>query len=408
MRSINSIGKIRKYSCKYAEICELVMKSDGINFVYGEYVEGSGLIVLCMCLEALGFVMFDESHSVFVSKNNKMSFCSERDEKKEIRSDFAGSDDGHSPRYVFLNRDTTVNQFTTMMELLNSKENCNGSFIKVIISSRVGRDGINLSNVQNIHLVAPEWNQSTMYQAISRGIRVSSHYDLLQLRDKVQVRIYRHVAVPLKGKSIDQIMYAISKDKDVKIKRIMRFMKQCAVGCRITKNRNIRPGTDESSECDYLSCKYDCVCEKSLVPRDRNFILTYNEDCIKKFQWDILMNIYRNNTISLEEIYLQFPQMSKFEIIYYLEKILTSKTLFLDKYGYVSYICNYQRLIYLNRFLNKDEKMNSTLYSNSIICISKNKLTIPSVEHTVDNEQYFKMSITEVFRNLKKIPQNPS
>ena len=67
-----------------------------------------------------------------------------------------------------------------MMELMNSYENRFGEYIKVIISSRTGRDGINLSNITQEHLTGSEWTPSANYQALSRGIRATSHVDLLR------------------------------------------------------------------------------------------------------------------------------------------------------------------------------------------------------------------------------------
>src|SRR5690606_17338102 len=85
---------------------------------------------------------------------------------------------------------------------------------------------------------------------------------------RIDVRIYRHAAIPLLSvvpegvevTSIDLQMYRISEYKDRRIKRVMRIMKQCAIGCQIHYRRNVRDtDVDGSAACDYDVCRYPCV-----------------------------------------------------------------------------------------------------------------------------------------------------
>lgn len=83
--------------------------------------------------------------------------------RKQIRYDMRGKD---VLRYAFLTNETS-SQYPGTMELMNSRENAEGHYLKVLVASRIARDGINVKNVQNIHLVGSEWNQSGIFQAMS-------------------------------------------------------------------------------------------------------------------------------------------------------------------------------------------------------------------------------------------------
>lgn len=65
-----------------------------------------------------------------------------------------------------------------LLQEFNRPANLNGDFIKVVIISEVGSEGINLKNVRNVHIVEPLANESEMIQVIGRGVRQNSHKDL--------------------------------------------------------------------------------------------------------------------------------------------------------------------------------------------------------------------------------------
>lgn len=67
-------------------------------------------------------------------------------------------------------------------DVFNSPKNWDGSIIKVIIFSRIGRDGIDVKHVLQTHIVIPEWRIPGLIQAQHRGIRNNSHKDLIHHR----------------------------------------------------------------------------------------------------------------------------------------------------------------------------------------------------------------------------------
>jgi len=137
------------------------MNESGNVFVYSEYVE-TGIIVLALCLEAQGCERFRETSSIFVgtSANSAKPFCSgakATSKNRRVRTDIKSRKEGAPIKYCVLGKDTTESEFAVMMETMNSYENRHGDYIKIFISSRVGRDGINVHNVLQIHLLGPYW-----------------------------------------------------------------------------------------------------------------------------------------------------------------------------------------------------------------------------------------------------------
>lgn len=171
--------------------------------------------------------------------------------------------EGAPYRYAILTREIVETSFNNIIRLMNCEANMESEYIKILISSRVGRDGINVNNVQQIHLIGLEWNQSSIYQAISRGVRVTSHNNLIEKyrAGNVTVNIFQHAGVPSDEElgCVDNEMYALSMEKDREIRRVLNMMKRCAVGCKIFYERNMAAkDLDYSQECDYNLCQYSC------------------------------------------------------------------------------------------------------------------------------------------------------
>jgi hypothetical protein len=381
---LENLEYIRMLSCKYAEIVRLVMNEPGNCFVYGEFIQGSGAIVLGLCLEGMGFVRYNETTSMFMGVGGETvkPYCpgstdiadnttTMREARiattRRIRPNILSRQDGAPFRYALLTRDTSDAKFHSMMEAMNSYENRHGDYIKVLISSRVGRDAINVNNVLQIHLIGSEWNQSSIYQALSRGLRATSHEDLIREereriiaeepgRDpntaRIPVKIYKHAAVALDddASSIDLQMYRMAEFKDRGIKRLMRIMKQCAIGCQIHYNRNVRPtDVDGSPTCDYDVCQYQCV---DPPPQERDFStfdVLYAGEIVTEAVREI-ENVYRQrNALTLEGISALLPHYRRKYLIMALERLITNKTPLIDRFGYTTYLREDKGSFYLDR-----------------------------------------------------------
>lgn len=494
---LENLENMRILSCKYAEIVRLVMNNPGNAFVYGEYVSGSGTIVLGLCFQGMGFERYNENTSIFSSTKGETvkSYCSPerasvndamRTVKNNIYPYGARRPDGKIQpyRYALLTKDTSKSnaKFDSMMETMNSYENRNGDYIKVLISSRVGRDGINVNNVLQIHLIGSEWNQSSMYQALSRGIRATSHSDLIKdkreeiLREtalldeqisilenerednpdaelmlselierknilgdpddvNIKVKIYKHAALSLSDRqnaiskyfidamknfeqnpndaglkniyeyyeslyknperikgntkeeqnflqldnskfSIDLRMYWKSEEKDRKIKRVLRIMKKCAIGCQIHRQRNIVKAEDYTPICDYDTCEYQCV---DPIPDYRDYstydVLYYGN--IINDAVDTVATIFcQRNALTLREIFSYASTFREKYILMALEKIITEKIPLTDRFGYRTYLREDDGTFYLDRNypVGIPPSYSMSLYTNGLIAVQKQNL----------------------------------
>jgi hypothetical protein len=291
---VNSINKIKKLSILYGNIVDKAMKSTGICFIYNELLFGSGAIALAMCFEAMGFERFSESTSVFQdvkSQYRLQSYCSGTDSKTRTLKY------SKKLRYAMITSETSDTKIEKLKELLNSVENKHGDYIKILIGSEVTRDGINLSNVQDVFLPSM-WTPAGMYQAEQRAIRAVSHVNLVEDGKRVKVKIHRMGCYAIddvnKIHSVDLDMYAIAEKKDRDIAIVRRKVKQISVDGIIQYDRNSQEPSslNYTSLCDYDVCKYKTVNEVNKnEPVDyNNALLFYSEDVMKKCH-EVIQNI---------------------------------------------------------------------------------------------------------------------
>lgn len=252
----NTFRNLSQLSCKFTDYIQREMKRSemerpGNSFCYLELVEGSGVVLLGLILEKLGFENFKSNDPTIIdSRRNK------------VRENFP-----KKKRFALLTGKT--NNLRNTLKVFNHPDNMDGNYIQMIIASEMARDGINLHNVVRGYIMAPGWHESGMHQALSRFIRATSHEDLknrhlLEKGSKttnyrVGVDIYRMAAIKPgevletdKEFSIDLKNYISAERKDINNKRILRYMKQCAFDAYLNYDRNVRESDVAfSKETDY-------------------------------------------------------------------------------------------------------------------------------------------------------------
>lgn len=415
------IKNISKYSAKIAKALSEIVSEDGNVFVFDELVQGSGLLFFGACLEAIGFERFEETSSVFLGEGDSIkSYCTTVDVKKRIRSDFKSVQNRAPYRYALLTEET-VDQSEPMFELLNSNDNIQGDYLKVLLCARVGREGINVSNVKQIHLLSSSWNQSNNKQAEARGLRATSHVGILQYlknqgvditKNKFRVNIYNHVALgsnfqkPKKGEkiSLDQVTipntnrffvdvekFLRSEEKDISIREVMRKLKQISLTCNIHYQRNVRKtDIDGSPTCDYQQCAYHCFQEpeKNSEIFEGDYLLLYSEEQKNLAIEDIKEHFRYHNRSTFEEI-SQNSIISPVFISLALEKIVLEKIPILNRFGYSCYLVE-DNLTFLLTNKYPIDKISSEdyIYTQSLIAIQPNilKQTIEEIHEDTSKE----------------------
>lgn len=419
------IENIRRLSAKYGTICELI-QGEGICFIFDEKVNGSGLLALAGCLRCLGFQYYDGKTSIFVGSDESMKpYCSsvDRSSKRMIRSDF-----NPSLRFSILWQDT-VKDSDKILEAVNCYENRHGDYVKILLCSRVGREGINVKNVRQIHIVSSGWNQSNNLQAIARGIRATSHVDLVEEKRqaatteeernnvKIDVLIFNHVALPpyadinkiiddqiispndysfdrndetdeeeenLTNIVIDVSLFLTSEDKDISIKRVMRKLKQASISCNIHRVRNQRlisenksSDVDYTSTCDYQTCVYSCFDDPPLEIDSSNFDLLYSGEIVKEVEKEIFDYLKETNKFSFEALLERTERFYKpIYLAMALEKIVLNKKEIYDRFGYVNFLREDNGFFYLERsYPSKKSNRLMSYYTDGLIAVEPSALS---------------------------------
>ncbi|GAH54861.1 unnamed protein product, partial [marine sediment metagenome] len=276
--------------------------------------------------------------------------------------------------------ETSDSEYSSILEAFNSFENRHGEYIKAVIGSPKTRDGINLANVIQIHLLGPDWNQAASYQAESRAVRSTSHVDLIteeraRLIEEgknpddafVDINIYRHASLNNSGKSIDLMMYQLSEVKDRKISHVMRLIKQCSTDCQINYNRNVRStDIDYSSNCDYDICKYDCVDPLPEYIDYTSYDVLYTGKIVNEVV-NRLIDIFKIEFhIKFNKLYNILNKYRKKIIDLGVTQLIQNKTEMIDRYGYINYLREDSGVIFLRKDYPLETKEIKGGYSLSV------------------------------------------
>lgn len=326
------LSNLYKFSSKYATVIRYILTPGENCFVYCNLVKGSGIILFSKILELFGFKEYKEGNVV------------------------------KSPRYAILSGKTSgKRKIQSILKQFNSSNNRYGEYIKIIIGSRVAGEGLTLKNIRQSHILTPHWNYTETIQSIFRTIRLGSHRDLLADGVDVVVKIFQHVSLPTEQQiSIDLIMYQISEDKDISIKRIEYLMKISAMDCALNYTRNhMPPEYDGERICDYRKCDYKCDDinhrEMTVNPDqlDRSTYELYYDDkdisnIIKHIQ-----DLFRVRfSVSLKTMASMLTQYTQNQILTSLSKMITESISIRDKYGFVNYLREENNLYFLTSGLS--------------------------------------------------------
>lgn len=313
-----SLENIRTMSSKFhlflsKELAASKERKPGNSFCYIEFTEASGANLLGLILNVFGFQEYKNNFSPFDNRSKKIIIPKQK-------------------RYFLLTGKSKNIKET--LDLFNSKENRHGEYIQILIASELARDGINVKNVRRGYIMTPSWHEAGMYQALSRFIRADSHNFLYEEEGKaIDVEVYRLAATynldkerklarkDFKNCSVDLYLYLLSESKDIAIKRILRFMKQCAFDAFLNYDRNININEEDSCPgADYDKIKFKIFGARG-EPQNKNrkgmalnqgpntgdyiyntFNLFYSQKDINKIKRFIKNIFKRRKTICIDEL----------------------------------------------------------------------------------------------------------
>ena len=349
----------------------------GNSFCYIVWDKASGATLLGMILRIFGFSEYKSNFSPRDIRSNKLLI----DKRK---------------RFLLLTGDTKNVQES--LNLFNSYENRHGEYIQILIASKKAQVGINVKNVKRGYIMTPGWHESGTYQALSRFIRADSHDMLFEEEgNKIDVEIFRLNATA-KKESIDTFLYLKSELRDIKNKRIIRFMKQCAFDAFLNYDRNINlpQGTkDGSIAADYSDIKFKIFSAEGLPgnkkrrgialnqgPNPGDYIyntynLLYSENLIKELKEKIKNIISKEKTITISKLKEDLKTKNTDYIFNSaLEELIFNREIIGNKQNTIFYYLEYSSdLLYLQResiFQNQKISTENNLYlDNSYPYIEK-------------------------------------
>jgi hypothetical protein len=374
---INDTNDLRRFGSKFATIIELISSTPGNTFIYTEFKTiGSNLLGACIN-SLLDYQLFNEELSVFrATETFSTSYggiCIKKDDrgKRKLTIDKAN-------RYAIISGDTPSQVTRNILDLFNSEENMDGEYLKVVIATRKAREGINLENVVNIHLLDASWNKSSEQQAMYRGIRTTSHVSLLKRlqqklddeygigtkKARIDVRIYRHASVypveeledgtfdysklarDLARKNavkldnlIDIKMYQNSELKDRKIGIVMRMIKEVSVDCQINYNRNYRvTDKDNSMDCNYTKCEYRCFDEEPGWIDYSTFDVYYTKEIINLVIETIKKLFRKSDIYYFEEVNNEIKSLPKKFVLQGLSEVIRERIVIYNRYGFPCFL----------------------------------------------------------------------
>jgi len=191
------LENLKKFSIKFYKILKKVERCNAPVFFYSGFKEHGGIEDFKRVLEYHGY------------------------------SNFLDHDKGKK-RYAIWSGDENSKSKDLIREVVNSKENADGSKIKIILGSPAIKEGVSLLRIRQVHILEPYWNMSRLEQVIGRAVRFCSHKDLP--KDERLVNIYIYLAIDsLKEMSIDQQILSLALRKKMLVEQFETVLKKSSI-----------------------------------------------------------------------------------------------------------------------------------------------------------------------------------
>ena len=300
-------NEIGKYSSKIKNICDIILKSEGIILVYSQYID-AGLIPFALALEELGFTR-NGGDSLFKDAPTSPIDSITMQPRNTTGGNFSPA------KYAMITGDPRISPDNQAeVNAITNDNNKDGTKIKVILISRAGSEGVDFKFIRQVHILDPWYTMNRIEQIIGRGVRSFSHKDLPFEKRNVEIYLHGTILQDNKEEAADLYVYRVAEYKAVQMGRVARILKETAVDCLLNNdqvnftqanmNINVRQVLSDgqvieafpvgdmpySATCDYMeSCEFKCKPFKNIEPGDINndtysesFITMNNDKLIQK------------------------------------------------------------------------------------------------------------------------------
>jgi superfamily II DNA or RNA helicase len=296
-------------SPKMHKMLKNIEKSEGPVMVYSTFKNVEGIHLFSCALSHQGY----EELKIIKQKNKYIISCKDWTKPKYIV--FENKKDSVQTNILLsiFNSDIQSLDEDIKKQLPKDYDNKYGKFIKCIMITKSGSEGISLKNVRQVHLMEPYWNMLRVKQVIGRAVRAKSHDALKKSERVVDVFLYiskinttnikklNYSKDVLNEPSTDQYILGIAKRKDEINQKFLDIMKVSALDCKKHyKNHKIKCNSYSTDSNTPLYVLGDISLEKNmkekitlkpvLVSRDGKKIHKTKDD--KKLYRDDNGNIY--------------------------------------------------------------------------------------------------------------------
>lgn len=420
---------IQNYSSKIASILDIIENSDGIVFIYSNWIK-SGVIPLVLALEQNGYGKYD-GKKILKSKCDPISY------EGKYLSEYSDKSAFKQAKYMVIagSGENLVGKLEEELRVVASPGNSDGSHIKVVIGSTVASEGLDFKNIRNIHILEPWHNINKIEQVIGRGIRNCSHKELDQKERNVTV--YLHSSKIDDKESIDMYLYRYSEYKAKQIGEIENLLKTVAIDKYFFKNSNILTEKDignyriqpayrykdgpksfvyKGGDKKYSRvCSFTPIC--NYMQGDKPHIYHQNDDTFQIKYSDPLVNIYKKRihnmflksvSYTLEELIDGLSEYKEIynDILFHALKEMTIENYTLhNSFGDKGYLCmndgyyNFQPYFNSDKLLSPYYRLNSgNSKPISYIIEGKEKRTTDII---YEKQSFGEEDIIRVYDNLK-------
>ena len=235
---------LKTYAGKLYAAAKCLQASTGIVLIYSHFI-WSGVMPMAVVLEHLGYNRFQDTNLLKPGAAAGVGAGAEG----------GGGELPKTPgrHYAILCSDPTisgVDNFQSLLDVINGDSNQHGEQIKVILMSPVASEGISFKNVREVHILDPWYHLNRLEQVIGRSIRTCSH-QLLPLNER-NVTVFLHVSqytpTDVKSKNntknketYDLYTYRIASDKKQKMDDIEMLIRDNALDCALQEAVNYYP-----------------------------------------------------------------------------------------------------------------------------------------------------------------------
>lgn len=216
-----SPSKIALYSSKFGLITRTISEGTGLVFIYSNIVE-LGAQLFAMCLEEHGY------EPAFGERLLKET-------ANEVPR-------GSKGKYALFTSETPDADIRRTLTRIKSRENAEGSDIKVLIASPKVSEGVDFRFIRQIHVLDPWFNMSRIEQVLGRGMRTCSH--ALLPFEQQNCTVYLHVCryPDSKQETLDEYIYRVFVEgKAIKISKVKRVIMESAMDCVLQSPINSLP-----------------------------------------------------------------------------------------------------------------------------------------------------------------------